>query len=111
MAVKYIIFEWNFDNFALIRLGTITREFLRSLITNLKSESQNSKWRIQYGGQVHDFMVKLWRFCCDLLRNGYERVFEVADYESEVRISKLKMANPIWRSSTRFYGETLPIWL
>ena len=30
-----------------------------SVITNLKSESHNSNWQIQYGGQVHDFLVKL----------------------------------------------------
>ena len=46
MAVKYIIFQWNFDNFALIRLRTVTREYLRSPITNLNPESQNSKWRL-----------------------------------------------------------------
>ena len=48
MAVKYIIFEWNFDNFALIRLWTVTLG-----------------------------------------------VFEVADYESEVRISKFETADKL----------------
>ena len=46
MAVKYMDFLWNFDNFSLFRLGTVTQGFLKSLITNLKSESQNSKWWI-----------------------------------------------------------------
>ena len=41
MAIKYMIFWWNFDNFALIRLGTVTSGLLGSLITNLLSESQN----------------------------------------------------------------------
>ena len=60
MAVEYMNFWWNFDNFAFICLGTVTHQgFLKSLITNLRSESQNSKWRIQYGGQVHDV---LWNF-------------------------------------------------
>ena len=81
----------------------VTRGFLRSLITNLRLESQNSKWRIQYGGQVHDFLVKLWQFCSNLLENGYLGVFEVSDYESEIRTSKFKMADPIWRSSIWFF--------
>ena len=41
MAVHYMIFLWNFDNCAVIRLGTITHEFLKSRITNLKFELQN----------------------------------------------------------------------
>ena len=46
MTSNYMILSENFKNFVLICLGTVTRGFLRSLITNLKSESQNSKWRI-----------------------------------------------------------------
>ena len=46
------------------------------LITYLQSEFQNSKWRIQNGGKVHDFLLG---------------VFEVADYETEVRILKFKI--------------------
>ena len=84
------LFLWNFDIFARICLATLTRGFVRSLITNLKSESHKSKWWIQDSGQVHEFLVKLWRFCSNSLRNGYPGVFEVADYESEVRISELR---------------------
>ena len=87
-----MIFCWNLDNFALIYLRTVAWGFLRSLITNLRLKPQNSKWRIQYGGQVRDFLVKLWQFCSNLLENGYLGVFEVSDYESEVRILKFKMA-------------------
>ena len=50
-----------------------------ALITNLKSESQNSKWRtVTLGG------------------------FEVADYESEVRILKFKMADELTNSMPFF---------
>ena len=34
----------------------------------------------------------------DLYRNEYTKVFEVADCESEVKITKNKMADPIWRT-------------
>ena len=43
MVVKYMIFWWNFDSFALIRLGMGTRDFSRFLITNQESESWNLK--------------------------------------------------------------------
>ena len=57
--------------------------FLASLITNQKSGFQNSKWRIQYGGQ--NFKKSAYK-----RYNLYIWVFGVADYESEVRFSKLK---------------------
>ena len=79
---------------------TVNRECLRSLNTNMKSEPQNLKCRIQYGGQEHDFLVKHGQFCSNLLRNGYSEVFEVADYESEVKILKFKMADLIWHPNT-----------
>ena len=59
MTVKYMLFLRNFENFARIRLGIVTWRFLKSLITNLKSEYENSKWWIQYGAQEHNFLVKL----------------------------------------------------
>ena len=37
-------------------------------------------------------LVKLWQFYFNSLRNSYFAVFEVADYEYEVRIIKFKMA-------------------
>ena len=66
MAVKYTVFWWTFNNFARIRLGMVTHG---SLITNMELESHNSKYRIQYGNQVHYFLVKLWQFCSHSLRN------------------------------------------
>ena len=33
------------------------------------------------------------------------KVFGVVDYESEVRISKFKMADPIWRSRIQYFSE------
>ena len=56
-------------------------------------KSRNKKWRIQYGGQLYHFMGKLCIFFSNSLRNGYSGIFEVADYESEVRISKFEMAD------------------
>ena len=43
MAVKYRLLLLQFDNFARIPLGMVARGFLRSLLKNFKSESQNSK--------------------------------------------------------------------
>ena len=34
----------------------------------------------------------------DIYKNEYSTVFEVADYESEVKMAKNKMADPIWRT-------------
>ena len=48
MAVKYIIFWWNFDNFSLIRFWTVTPGFLRSLITNHKIENGRSTMSVKY---------------------------------------------------------------
>lgn len=40
----------------------------------------------------------LYVFVTDCFENLYPRVFQVADYESEDRFSKFKMADPIWRT-------------
>ena len=46
----------------------------------------------------------MWAKCINFLRMGdkvnvfISKVFAVVDYESEVRISKFKIADPIWRS-------------
>ena len=62
-----------------------------SLITNLKSDFRNTKWRIQYGGQnLRKSVYKRY--------NLYIWVFGVADYESGVRFSKFKMADSICRT-------------
>ena len=34
----------------------------------------------------------------DLVQTWYSRVFEVAEYESEVKVPKNKMVDPIWRT-------------
>ena len=34
----------------------------------------------------------------DLVQTWYSRVFEVGEYESEVKVAKNKMADPIWRT-------------
>jgi hypothetical protein len=52
--------------------------FLRSLITNPMSKIQNSKWRIQYGGQKYQNQLHSLEIC-------YLEVFEVADYESDIK--------------------------
>ena len=64
-----------------------TRRFLGSLITNPSSQFRNSKWRNQYDK----------RECKKLLDWGdiwYSGVFEIGDYESELKMQKLKVA--IW---------------
>ena len=67
------------------------RGFLGSLITNLRSDLGNSKWRIQDGERNLEKST-------DLLKNQYKGVFGVADHESEVRFTKFKMAHPRWRT-------------
>ena len=65
--------------------------FMGSLITNLKSHFRNTKWRIQYGGQnLKKLAYKRY--------NLYVWLYGIADYESEVRFSKYKMADSIWRT-------------
>jgi len=63
---------------------------LGSLITNLNSDFENSKWQIQDGGQNLKYF---WIF----FKYWYRWVFGVADHESELRFWKFKMADSIWR--------------
>ena len=90
--------------------------FSGSLITNRRSIYRNSKWRIQYSGQK-------WKKLLDWDALWYWRVFGVADYESELKIEKLKIAYPRWWPrvwkiirlcwkfvSKRFLGRWLQIW-
>ena len=74
--------------------------FLGTLITNLKLDFENSKWRIQYGGRQIESFINFY----DTL---YLVVFGDADYESEIRFSKFKMADPIWRTSNRKFHQFL----
>ena len=62
--------------------------FSGSLISNLVSELQNSKWKIQNGGDV-SVNRKCFGNCA---ATWYMGVFGVADYESGVRIAKFEMA-------------------
>ena len=64
---------------------------MRSLITNPDSKFRNSKWRIQYGGSMYKKLID-WD---DIL---YAGVFGVTDYESELKVKKFKMADPIWQN-------------
>ena len=69
----------------------VSVKLLGSLITNLKSDFQNSKWRIQYGGQ--NFKKLAYKHY-----NLYIWLYGIADYESEVGFSKYKKADSIWRT-------------
>ena len=69
--------------------GKETRSFSRFLgskITNLKSESQNSKWPIQYGHLAYNISVTSGFFCCNWLENSYSGVSAVGDDDYEVRL-------------------------
>ena len=66
-----------------------TRGFFKSLITNLSSKFRNSKWRIQYGERKCKKLL-------DAVDIWYSVVFGVADYESELKIHKFKIADPIY---------------
>ena len=71
-----------------IRTKIATRRISSSLITNLRLELHNSKKPIQYGGWI----------CKDLLylvKNWHSEIFEVADYESSLRILELKKEAPM----------------
>ena len=72
-----------------IRIKLGTRKLLRSLVTNLTPNSENSKCRIQYGWpKCENFVVS------DETR--YTGAFGVTGYESNLKIEKSKMADPIW---------------
>ena len=60
--------------------------FFGSLITNLQSNFQKSRWRVQHGGQKFENQS-------DFHENWYTGVFRVADYEFINRFSKFKMAD------------------
>ena len=64
--------------------------FSGMLITNPRSDFENSKLRFQYGGPKFG---KLSNFH----RNLYILYFWIADSEYAVRFSKFKIVDPIWR--------------
>ena len=68
---------------------------------NLKSESQNSKWRIQHGDLAYNISVNCRFFCCNWLENSYSVISAVGDDDFEVILKKLKMADAKWRSHTQ----------
>ena len=51
MTISHKIFYWILDSFALIDLKTLTRGFLRFVMTILKSDLKKKR-RIQYGGHI-----------------------------------------------------------
>ena len=63
--------------------------FFGSLITNLQTDFQISRWRIQHGGQKFENQSVFHE-------NHYTGFSRVADYEFTIRFSKFKMADPIW---------------
>ena len=71
--------------------------FLGSEIMN--PEMKNSRWRIQYGGQV------MWWWFYPI-QNLYMRVFGVGDYDSIVNIGKFRIADPIPESTNSFWGPS-----
>ena len=64
--------------------------FSRALISNLILFFENSRWRIQYGGQI--FKNWFWR-----RQNMAPGVFEVTDFESKNIFLKFHMADIIRR--------------
>ena len=83
---------------------------------NLKLDFENSKWQIQCGGRQNKNSI-------NFSVTSYTGVFGVTDYESVMKFSKLKMANPIWRMSYKkfhhflwyavhggFWSDSLRIW-
>ena len=73
-------------------------------IQNLVSELQNSKWQIQNGGYI-SANSQFFRNCAE---TWYMVVFGVADHDSSIRITKLKMADPRWRlcdSNVEFFEQ------
>ena len=78
------------------KLSAIYR-FSRLLITILQSALKNSRWRIQYGSQfwlnsMFSFHGLKW-----IAQKANTRSIQTANYNSEVRIEKFKMANLMWR--------------
>ena len=62
-------------------------------IQNLVSELQNLQWRIQNGGYI-SANSQFFRNCAE---TWYTGVFGVADYESGVRVVKIKIEDWKWR--------------
>ena len=54
-------------------------------------------WR-QQNEEIKYIRLKHIASLSDLLDTHYAVVYRVADYESEIRFSKFKMADPIWRT-------------
>ena len=75
---------------------------LKFYLNNLEiTESQYSKRRIQYGVLAYNISVNSGLFCCTWLGKSYSGVSAVGDDDYEVRLWKLIIADPIWRSQTR----------
>ena len=81
----------KYEGVIFLKLGS--QEFLRSLITILNSDYENSKWRIQYGGQIFQSF--------NFSETRYLGVLKFADYGTEFRFLKSQMADPIWWTNSR----------
>ena len=63
-------------------------------------ESQNKKWRIQYGSRLHDVLVNFNNFPLNRLEAVTQRFLR-----SRITNLKSEFQNSIWRSSTLFFTE------
>ena len=70
--------------------------------TNVNSKFRDSKWRIQHGGSKYKNLLVF-----DETRNS--RIFEIADYECELEIQKLKIAKKLLVSDKTRYSEIFEI--
>ena len=77
--------------FKRILMKVAVYRFLGSLNPNLVSDFRISKWRIQYGGPNFEK-------CSELDKIVRSQVFGVAESKSAIKFSKLKIADPIWRT-------------
>ena len=82
-------------SFQRILVKVAVHRFLGSLNPKLVSDFQNSKWRIQYGGQNFEK-------CSELDEIGRIQVFGVAESKSVIKFSKLKMADRYSKTKEKF---------
>ena len=66
-----------------------TFENFATASSNLKLNVQNDKWQIRHGGCQIENSINFY----DTSNSG---IFGVANYESEIRFLKCRMADPTW---------------
>ena len=74
---------------AQISLKTVIQSFSRSMIKILLLDFRNSKWLIQNSSRKFEGSL-------DFAKNQYTEGLEVADRDFAIRLSKFKIADPIW---------------